>query len=228
MGGYPRNDAREGTPVKLLKLVVLWICLLGIPILGETTVLSLGRRLGWSDQARFASEAVFWSLWCMALATWLVSTFRRDLALGARRGDAIETSRPLLRHQYAFIVVGMYLTMFLWLICLAWREHDRATAGMVTGAMLVMGLWNYLQLRGKTGADAIRGAYIHMTLSCAVVAAVINLRLDVWVAAADRVSVAEAHNLFPFWMVPTLTLAVGLWTAVVMALTGKRPTTLPA
>jgi hypothetical protein len=62
-----------------------------------------------------------------------------------------------------------------------------------------------------------------MTLCCAAVAAVINLRLDVWAAAWYGVSVAEVHSLLPFWIVPLLTLALAAWIGAVLALTRAKP-----
>jgi uncharacterized protein Usg len=61
-----------------------------------------------------------------------------------------------------------------------------------------------------------------MTLCCAVVVAVINLRLDVWAAAGYGVSVAEIHNRLPTWIVPLLTLVLVIWTGVVLALTKPK------
>jgi type IV secretory pathway TrbD component len=61
-----------------------------------------------------------------------------------------------------------------------------------------------------------------MTLCCAVVAAVINLRLDVWAAAGYGVSVAEIHNLLPMWIVPMLSLVVVIWTGVILTLTNPK------
>jgi hypothetical protein len=41
----------------------------------------------------------------------------------------------------------------------------------------------------------------------------------VWVARAYGVTVAEAHNLQPIWIIPVLTLALIAWTALVITLT---------
>jgi RNA polymerase sigma factor (sigma-70 family) len=212
---------------KLLKLIVILTCVLGSAVVGETSVRSLGQHFEWSDRTRFASVAGFWGFYTILLATWLISVFRREMAIRLRSEEAMETPRPAVSPlmtpgQFAFVVAGSHLMIFSWLISLTWREHDRITAAVITGAALVLGVWNFLQLRGKTGVAATRVAYGHMTLCCAVVVAVINLRLDVWAAAGYGVSVAEIHNLLPTWIVPVLTLVLVIWSAVVLALTKPK------
>jgi len=86
-----------------------------------------------------------------------------------------------------------------------------------------MGVWSFIQPGSETGVAAVRTAYRHLALCCAVVAAVINLRLDVWAAAAYGVSVAEVHSLLPIWIVPLLTLVLVIWIAAVLALTKPKP-----
>jgi RNA polymerase sigma factor (sigma-70 family) len=212
---------------KLLRLILTWTWLLGLPVAGETSVQWLGQHFAWSDRTRFASEAAFWCFWSIVLATWLIIGFRRELAVRLRNKEEPETSPqavtpPLTATQSAFVVAGCYLTIFSWLISLTWREHDRITAAVITGAMLVLGAWNFFQLRGKTGVAATRSAYGHVTLCCAAVVAVINLRLDVWAAAAYGVSVAEVHRLLPFWMIPLLTLTLVAWIGAFLALTNPK------
>jgi hypothetical protein len=219
----PKHERRA----KLLILTVIMICVLGSAVLGETSVRSLGRHFAWSDRTRFASVAGFWGFYTIVLATWIISIFRREMAMRLRSEEAVETPRqavsPLTPCQSAFVVAGTHLMMFSWLISLTWRNHDRTMAVVIAGAMLVLGVWNFFQLRGKTGVAAARAAYGHMTLCCAAVAAVINLRLDVWAAAWYGVSVAEVHSLLPFWIVPLLTLALAAWIGAVLALTRAKP-----
>jgi RNA polymerase sigma factor (sigma-70 family) len=212
---------------KLRRLIVTWLWLLGVPVAGETSVQWLGQHFAWSDRTRFASEAAFWCCWCIVLATWLIIGFRRGLAVCLRNNEGMETSAQavtptLTPAQSALVVAGCYLTIFSWLISLTWREHDRMTAVVITGAVLMFGVWNYFQLRGKAGVAATRSAYGHMTLCCAAVLAVINLRLDVWAAAAYGVSVAEVHSLLPFWIVPLLTLTLAAWIGAFLALTNPK------
>jgi RNA polymerase sigma factor (sigma-70 family) len=212
---------------KLLGLTFTWMWLLGLPMAGETSVRWLGQHFAWNDRTRFAAEAAFWCLWCIVLATWLIIGFRRELAVRLRSQEGMETSPqslapPLTATQSALVVAGCYLTMFSWLIALTWRQHDRITAAVITGATLVLGVWNFFQLRGKAGVAATRSAYAHVMLCCAAVVAIINLRLDVWAAAAYGVSVAKVHSLLPFWIIPLVTLALVAWIGGFLALTNPK------
>ena len=195
-------------PRKLFGLILTWICLLGIPVAGETSVQWLGQHFAWSDGTRFASRACFWGFWCIALATWLIVAFRRELAVRLRMEEGAEKSPQavtprLTPAQSAMVVAGCYLTIFAWLISLTWRQHDRMTALGITGAMLVLGVWNYFQSLGKTGVAATRSAYGHLTLCCAVVLAVINLRpgrvggVGVWDQRGRSPHPAALSGLFP-------------------------------
>jgi hypothetical protein len=53
----------------------------------------------------------------------------------------------------------------------------------------------------------------------------LNLRTNVWVATSHGVSVAQAGEVLPTWIVPVLTLALVVWIALVVAVTklGQRP-----
>lgn len=222
--GSTTEGERRG---KLFGLILTWMWLLGCPVAGEFSLRWLGQHSGWSDRTRFVSEAVFWCSWCIVLATWLIMGFRRELALRLRDKEGMKTSLqavapPLTAVQSALIVAVCYLPMCSWLIPLTWREGDRIAAAAVTGAMLVLGAWSFLQLRGKAGVAATRLAYGHLALLCAGVVAIINLRLDVWAAAAYGVSVAAVHSLLPFWIIPLLTLTLAAWVAAVLALTSPR------
>jgi hypothetical protein len=61
----------------------------------------------------------------------------------------------------------------------------------------------------------------HYGLCSLLILAVLNLRLDVWLAARYEISVAELHRLYPVWLIPVLTLVLLAWVGLVVAL-GKR------
>ena len=212
----------------LLKLIVTWACLLALPFAGDTAVRSLGENFGWSDRARFASVAGFWGIVAVLLATWLILMFRRELAVHQQRSEEAMTAPrsplvPLTRAHSALIVASIYLTIFSWLICVTWRVHDWTVAAGLVGPVPVLSVWSFFRLRSKTGAGPTRAAYSYLTWCCVVVVAVINLRLDVWMAAARGVSVNEVRELLPFWIVPLLSLILLIWTVVAVILT--RPKT---
>jgi hypothetical protein len=88
--------------------------------------------------------------------------------------------------------------------------------------MLVLALWSFVRLRGKSAAAVGPALGRHVNLFGLMILAILNLRADVWVARAYGVSVAEAHNLQPIWIIPVLTLALIAWTAVVITLTKPK------
>jgi hypothetical protein len=92
-------------------------------------------------------------------------------------------------------------------------------AAVTTGAMVILGLWQLFNPRG-TGVAATRATFAHLTLCCAAVITIINLRLDVWCANAYGVSMVEVHALLPFWSIPAFTLLLAVWVGVLLFLTG--------
>jgi RNA polymerase sigma factor (sigma-70 family) len=233
LGGFLSQWAvvRAHTPVprrraKLLGMVATWACLIAFPIAGEFLVGSLGRRLAWSDRARFASVAGFWGFYFILLATWNILNFRKELAACARRAAEAARSQsaaaPLTRTQTALLVVGLYVTVVSGLLSLTYRLHDWATVLSLVAFMPVLSVWNFFRLRSQTAEGTVRGAYRSVAWCCALVLAALNLRLDGWIATARGISVADVHRLLPYWMVHALTLALVAWCWAALALTRPR------
>jgi hypothetical protein len=51
-----------------------------------------------------------------------------------------------------------------------------------------------------------------------VILAILNLRMDAWVASAYGVTVAKAHDLQPIRLIPILSFALVAWSVMVSAL----------
>ena len=90
---------------------------------------------------------------------------------------------------------------------------------IIVGLMLGLSAWYYTNMRGKIGVASMRAVAGHLALCWGVILVILNLRLDVWMAAAHRCSLAEIHSLLPTWVTPVLTLALLLWAGLVMKLT---------
>ena len=112
--------------------------------------------------------------------------------------------------------------MFSWIIRLTWNAHDPLATGIAAGTMLVLAVWCFFQLRGKSAATVGLALGAHLNLFGLMILAILNLRADVWVAKAYGVTVAEAHKLQPIWIIPVLTLALIAWTAVIITLTKPK------
>jgi hypothetical protein len=199
---------KEKRAATKLRLVLVWMCLLGIPIAGEMSTRALAQHFAWTGRTVFAAVASFWCFWCICLATWFVILFRRE--------QVQENAAPMNPVTNAVLIMGTHLTIFYWLILVAWRGHDELGAGITAGAMLLLGVWRFLHSRGMNGMAVTRSGYAHLTLCCATVIAITNLRLDVWCANVRGVTVAEAHALFPLWIVPLLTAVLTLWIAAML------------
>jgi H+/Cl- antiporter ClcA len=88
--------------------------------------------------------------------------------------------------------------------------------------MIALGVWNFFKTRDENGAT-VPTAYFLQLASCGVVIlAIMNLRLDLWLANGYGVTVAQLHEQMPFWMIPTLTLVLLVWSIAVFTMTKPK------
>ena len=121
---------------------------------------------------------------------------------------------PINPLSLALIILGVHLAFFFALIRLAWVWNDIAGAASIAAVTLILSGSAFLRIRGKSGADIAMASKAHLGICCAAMLTTLNLRIDVWVAAAYGVTVAEAHRILPIWIVPALSLAFILWAGV--------------
>ena len=211
--------------------VGLWVFALTWCLPVQFAMNALSRHFQWSDPTYFSAMAGFWWFYAIVVATLTVVMVRRFLALRRQSEAAGETVRSAVRLMTpaarAAVAAGTYLAFFSWLISEAWRFNDRVTAGILAALMVGLAVWKFVSLRGKIGVVAMRTVAWHLALAWAIILVVLNLRLDVWMAAAHGCSLAEMHRLFPAWVVPVLTLTVVLWAGLVLALTRPTPRLTP-
>jgi RNA polymerase sigma factor (sigma-70 family) len=224
---------RASTPDRRLRgrlmaqAIAFWVGAIGSAWGGEIAVRSLAQHLEWSSQARFAALATFWWFLCCVMVTVMMVLARRNLAFGTGSQASGATTpasiAPMHPVTLAVTIVGVHLALFSTLIRVAWNADDLMAVWTFAGTTAVLCGLAFFRLRGKTGADAARASSLHLGLCSAFMLIAFNLRVDVWVASAYGVTVAEGHRLQPLWMVPVLTLAFILWVAVVSALTKSKP-----
>jgi hypothetical protein len=216
----PTDRERRVTKIAFISL---WVFVLLWCVVGQLGMRALSQRMRWTDQTYFAVMAGYWWLYAVICATLTIVMFRRFLALRQQSEKAGEVHRPGMRPftpvTNAVMVGGTCLAVFSWLIWVAWQARDAGAAVIIAGLMVGLGIWNYLNLRGKIGMAAMRAVAGHLTLAWATVLVILNLRLNTWLAAAHRSSLAEIHHLLPAWVTPLLTLALVLWAGLVLALT---------
>jgi RNA polymerase sigma factor (sigma-70 family) len=210
-----------------LAFIGLWAFVLVWAVGGQIALLNLHDRFTWSSQTFYAVMTVFWWFYAMVAATFTV-TFLRQIGNIRRQSDETAGMRktvatpPTVRSNLA-MTTGVYVALFSWLIYIAWRANDRVTAGIVGGIMTVLGIWNFLATHLRPEQAGMPTTIRHLALAWAVVLAILNLRLNVWLAAFRGVDIAEIHRLLPVWVVPVATLTLLIWTGVLVALTMPQP-----
>jgi RNA polymerase sigma factor (sigma-70 family) len=201
----------------------LWVFVLLWTVAGQIGMGALRGHLLWSDRTYYVAMAGYWWLYAVIAATMTIVMMRRFIQLrqqGEKAGNIQRPGMVPLKFAGNAVVMGCTtLAFFSWLIPLAWRTHDTGTVYVIIGLMLGLGTWQIISLRGKIGSAAMRTVAGHLALSWAAVLAVLNLRLDAWLAYMHGSSVAEIHSLLPVWVAPLLTLALAIWAGLVMVAT---------
>ena len=212
--------------IMMAQAILFWVVVIGTAWGGEVAVSSMGNQLQWSSQTCFVAKALFWFAFCCAITAAMSLMAGRNLAFGTRRlatGETVKSSAaPMNSATLATVVAGVHVALFSPLIRVAWRADDLMAAYTIAGTAAVLCLLAFIRIRGKIGAEVARASSSHLGTCCVAMLLALNLRIDVWVAAAYGVTVAEAHQLYPTWLVPVLSLAYILWAGVMRDLT-KRP-----
>jgi RNA polymerase sigma factor (sigma-70 family) len=204
--------------VKTTAFISCWVFVLAWCLPGQYAMKALRSHFQWSDPTFFAVMAGFWWFYVAIFATFFTVLCRQEEEAGVSQ----TAGTPLTLGTRIAVVTGMYLGLFSWLIYVAWSVRDQVSAGIITGIMVVLGVWHFFDFRGRVGTAAIRAGIRRLTLDLGVVLVVLNLRLDVWLAARSEVSVAEFHRVLPAWVIPLLTLALLIWAGLVTAMTRPK------
>jgi len=77
-------------------------------------------------------------------------------------------------------------------------------------------------LRGRPATEIGPALGLDLILMGLIVLTILNLRAYVWVASFYGVSVAEAHDIQPIWIIHVYTFALIVWTALITILTKRR------
>ena len=182
---------------------------------------ALGQHFQWNDRTYFYAVAGFWWCYTAGLIAWFMGMAGRDNA-ARLQCEATGNGASLGLGAQAALAAGMHLALFSWVIALAWNAHDRMTAGVITGLMAGMALWNIFKLRGLAAAAAAQVNCQHSGLCCVLILAILNLRMDVWLASHYGTSVAEIHQMLPMWVIPALTVALLGWITLLIAASHRQ------
>lgn len=216
---------RDSTPDRAWRaksmagVIVFWVVYLGLAILGENLIQTLGHRFDWNAPHRFVIEVSFWWLFLAATLAILMTVIQRmqtRYKMRVAAGEIVPSRVPMKSGTLAAVVAGGFL-IHSWFIRFEW--HDRTGVLITAAAMVLMALPAFFQCRGKPALEVSRilGGFLNRV--GILILLVINLRVDVWVASDYGVKVSEAPGLLPTWIVPVLTLALILWFALLAYLT---------
>jgi RNA polymerase sigma factor (sigma-70 family) len=211
-----------------VKLIVAWAAMLLYSVGGQVVVQIARQRLDWDEEQYFLMSVTFWWSFAMFALTWIVIGVRR----GLEKIQASHQSAPMLRppltpmppFKLAMVIIGTHLMVFMCVIYTAFRSGDTMMGAIILGIMAVMCVWQFINKRGKSGLAYARGNITELAAICAVVIAILNLRLDVWLATIYHLSVPAMHARYPLWLIPAETLVLVVWTGTLMLLT--RPKTV--
>jgi len=205
---------------KMAQVILYWVVAIGLAWLGEDAVRWLAQHFEWGPRARFVAVALYWWFFLCLMMAWMGTLVRHGLHLTMVMpggGDGAPDRPPMNAGTLAMVVAGVHLALFSGLVWIAWRAGDLLGTGAIAAAVVALAIAAFIRLRGKTGAAAVQATRAHFVICWVVIMLAINLRIDVWVANAHGVTVAEAERLQPTWIVPVLTLAFAAWTAVCCA-----------
>ena len=216
------NSDRKQQARMIARMIVAWIIVLGSAVGGEFAMHALGYHFAWSSRVFFTAMVSFWWFYTLLLITgslWVSSRVHASGLKGCIPGQIMQTGvTPMKPGTLALVVAGMHLMVFSWLLRLAWNANDRMGFGIAAGMLLVLGVAAFFNARNKTGAEVGLTLGRHMGVASVAILVFLNLRADVWVAISYGVTIAEAHRRLPVWIIPVLSLALVIWTKVVLAL----------
>jgi RNA polymerase sigma factor (sigma-70 family) len=208
--------------VKTIGFISLWVFVLAWCWPLQLAVWALRKHFQWDDATFYAAMAVFWWLYAAICVGITVVMFRRFIAIRRKSEEngeiAKSIKKPMTPGTRMMIAAGVNLAFFSWLIYTAWRANDPVWAILSTVAMVTMGGLYYFQISGRTGMNAMRTVARQLALTWAAVLLILNCRLETWI-----VSLRGGGSLpMPEWIIPGLTLALVLWSGILMAVTRPK------
>jgi RNA polymerase sigma factor (sigma-70 family) len=209
---------------KVLSFGGMWLFIVAWIFVARPGLRVLREHFGWSDATFFDVRVGFWWCYTAIILALTVLIVRRILAIRKEDEETGAASQKAMMPMSRRLlwVIGVYVSAFSSWICVAWQTHDRFAAGIIAVVAVVLAAWNFLRLRHKTSTEAQRVNAFHVFLVWGAVLAILNWRLDVWLAAGRRIDLAEMHRLLPAWVIPLLTLALVIWSGVVASLTKPK------
>ena len=127
---------------------------------------------------------------------------------------------PVSMKKRAAMTAGFLTAAFWALIFVAWKTGDRSVAAGIVGGLVILGavpLW-LGRNRPSTASDEKAGGW-YVSLCGLIFLAVLNWRLDVWLAPIYGVGADAMARLLPMAIIHWLSAVVVAWTAALVFIT---------
>lgn len=200
---------------------VLW-CSIGALLLALRLTHARAEAAGWDLATVLSVNTWIWSGYVLVLTTLLVLMYRRGEAKAATvgGGDTAQVGGPPVKRGVA-VLVGTYVASTAWLVGFAWMMGDGLVAAVVVGVTVVLAVWNHRQARTRRGVAAHRLAMTCHAGLCLFLLAVVNLRIEPWLATLYHVSRAAMHEALPIVTIHGVTVGVIVWAVALLAITRR-------
>jgi len=165
-----------------------------------------------------------WFGYTMIVLTLIVIMIRGKTAL--RRQMMTEgiiepaTPAPVSLKKRVALTVGFLTAVFWAAIFLAWQTGDRRVAlGIVAGVILLGAVPLWLGHRYGRPVDEAKAGTWYVSFCGLVFLAILNLRLDVWLAQIYGTDLDAMHRLLPMPLIHLLSAIAVIWTGALAFVT---------
>jgi RNA polymerase sigma factor (sigma-70 family) len=206
--------------------LVLWLSVVG-SVVALPTVASLARTAGLDRRPDWTATAPLVAVWFgfTLVTVTLIVLMNRGKAALRRAGIAgglvpSSTPAPVAMKKRVAMTAG-FLTAVFWVpIFLAWKTGDRPVASGIAGGVFLLGaIPCWLGRNRSPSADDARAGNWYVAICGLVFLAILNWRLDVWLAPIYGVGVEAMQRLLPMSLIHWLSALVVAWTAALAFIT---------
>lgn len=192
--------------------IFLWV-IVGALMMAFGVLNGLSEQLHWEKRTHLLAGAGVWVAYLVAFSALMVANYRRTVGK-----PAVEPSP----RRTAGVVAAVYIASAAWIIGFTWVIGDRTVAGIMV--LLTVGLAAENIRRVRQVSAEVRHLVIAKFngLFCVLLLAIVNLRVDRWLATLYQLSLPEVHAILPMRTVHLLTAGVLGWTALLLVLTRPR------
>ncbi len=204
--------------------LALWLSVVGFVVAMSTVswfahAYGLVRRRDWLATAPYVA---LWFGYALTAVTLIVLMLRGKAALRRQMlaQDPATATPPTSLGRRILTTFGVMTALFWVLIFVAWQAGDRAVAaGIAVVAFLLGAVPLWLAWKRKLAEDPTKSNGWYLALCGLVFLALINARLDAWIAPMYGTDADGLHPLMPMALIHALSAFLIAWTALLVWLT---------